>query len=64
MTQLYAVIRRRSKYYGQQQTRDPFLVEVCGRTDDYIFRGNDNDYRAEDLTFWVKNVRGEFVRLS
>ena len=61
---LYATIRRSSKY--ARQGREPgtgrtvlFPVDeiqddVCG----YHFRLNANQYRREDLHFWVKTTPG------
>lgn len=66
-TQLYATIKRSSKY-AHQQPRDlsgkaqPFEVEIGGY-DSYIFRGNDNQYRAADLTLFVR-CRDAFVRIG
>lgn len=57
-TQLYATLKRSSKY-AHQQPRDadgtvvPFEVEVQGY-DSYVLRGNDNQYRLDDVTLFVR----------
>ena len=59
MQQLYATIKKSSKY-ADQQPRDgskpiPFEVEVGdGPANEYIVYGNSNQYRIEDVRFYVK----------
>ncbi|MDF3056819.1 MAG: hypothetical protein K0R17_1034 [Rariglobus sp.] len=66
---LYATIKKSSKYYGQDHARatgkpSPWLVRFVDSRDSYGFHGNGNQYRREDLTFWVKATDGTLVKLS
>lgn len=66
-TQLYATLKRTSKYAHQQPVDGfgkpmPFQVEVQGY-DSYILRGNDNQYRLEDVNLFVK-WRDGFTRIK
>lgn len=60
--QLYATIRKSSKY-AHQQPRDtsqrsapprPFAVEIVGGYDEYCVEGNSNMYRIADVRFYAK----------
>lgn len=72
MQQLFATIKKSSRYAHQQPRDDsqrvappiPFEVEIGhGPEHDYIVFGNGNQYRIADLHFFVK--AGErFVRLT
>ncbi len=62
-TQLYASIKRSSKYHYQQRSKDPFPVHVGGSGGGYCVFGNANQYRIEDLRFYVK-VGDRMVALS
>ena len=63
---LYARIKRTSEYYHQGLDEDNkpllFLVERISN-DGYAFRLNCNNYRREDLVFFVKTPAGSFIRL-
>ena len=71
---LYAKIKRSSEH-SHQHKGDPFPVEIeegwnartvahhANPKDIYCVRGNNNDYRIADLTFYVK-VGEKFVALS
>ncbi len=71
---LYAKIKRSSEY-SHQHKGDPFPVELeegwstrtvatyASPKEIYCVRGNNNDYRIADLTFYVK-VGEKFVALS
>jgi hypothetical protein len=65
---LYAVIKRSSKYaYQGRYGGKPAAMRVTAtglRSDDYAFRlENGNDYRREDLTFYVKGTDGKLLKL-
>lgn len=70
--QLFAVIKKSSKY-AHQQPRDakgkavPFEVEFADSSDvdvwTHVVFGADNRYRIADLSFFAK-VGEQFVRLS
>lgn len=69
MTQVYATLRRSSKYAHQQRGDEPWPVEFDTASDSHadpsghIARGNGNQYRLRDLKFWIK--QGEtFVELK
>jgi len=51
---LYAVIRRSSQYRYQQRSKNPFEVHFGDYPGGYCVFGNDNQYRIEDLRFYVK----------
>jgi hypothetical protein len=61
--QLYAVIKRSSKYHYQQRSKEPFEVQFRDYPDGYCVCGNDNQYRIQDLRFYVK-VGERWVALS
>ena len=64
---LFAVIKASSKYEYQNREKDgkPVPMEVkATREDHYAFRlANGNDYRREDLTFYVRGLDGKLVKL-
>jgi hypothetical protein len=53
-TQLYARIKRSSQYRHQATSSMPFPVSIGGY-DCYIVRGNGNQYRVSDVTFFVRH---------
>jgi uncharacterized protein (DUF58 family) len=63
---LYAVIRRRSKYYGQTAPGERFPVsiqadETCG----YVVAGGPGgQYRLADVELYAETPFGAFVRLN
>ena len=57
-SKLYAKIVETSKYYDGQKTNRPFRVSLNNRGDDYIWYGNRNDYRTEDLEFFMEETDG------
>ena len=64
--ELFARIKRTSKYYfqgldnnGEQIT---FPVEAI-QYGSYTFRLNHNNYRRQDLSFYVKDAEGRFLKL-
>jgi hypothetical protein len=65
---LFAVIKASSKYaYQGRYAGKPAAMRVTAtglRGDDYAFRlENGNDYRREDLTFYVKGLDGKLLKL-
>jgi hypothetical protein len=69
---LYAIIKKSSKYrYQQPKAKSgegtggvmPFPVAFANFQLDYCVSGNSNDYRVEDLNFFVKCGKS-WVRLS
>ena len=66
--QLYASIKRTSKYYyqGLDKNKKPraFKIEAIQQCDTHHIRMNNNNYRWQDLTFLVKGVEGDFILLA
>jgi len=63
---LYARIKRTSEYYHQGLDEDnkPLLFPVEQvQNDYYAFRLNCNNYRQDDLVFFVKTPAGHFIQL-
>ena len=65
---LFALIKASSKYaYQGRYTGKPVAMRVTAtgaRNDAYAFRlENGNDYRREDLTFYVKGLDGKLLKL-
>lgn len=61
--QLVARIKRRSKYWGQTAPHrwfDVCVVEDAG----YRLRGNNNNYRLDDVAFGVRLASGFIVDLT
>ncbi len=65
--ELYASIKKSSKYYhqGLDTNGKPiiFLVKSI-QYGSYSFRFNHNNYRSLDLFFYVKDVEGQFLKLN
>lgn len=61
--QVYATIKRSSKYRDQQRGGSPFPVHFDDYHTGYIVFGGANQYRVEDLRFYIK-AGGRFVVLS
>jgi len=61
--QLVARIKRRSKYSGQTAPNHWFAVRVVENTS-YRFRGNNNNYRLEDVSIGVRLANGFIVDLA
>lgn len=53
-TQLYALIKRSSKYHDQHDGKEPFPIEISDWDLAYPIRGNNNNYRFADLNLYVK----------
>jgi len=69
--ELYATIKKGSKYAYQgreQGSGKLILFPICQIRDDpscgYCFRMGGNQYRREDLNFFVKTPRGELIKLN
>jgi hypothetical protein len=64
---LYAMIRTASKYayQGQDQAGKSFALRITHMEEsDYAFHlENGNRYRREDLTFYVRNLDGQLIKL-
>jgi hypothetical protein len=61
--QLVARIKRSSKYWGQTEPNQWFVVRVVGDTY-YHLRGNNNNYRLGDVAMGVRLDSGAVVDLS
>jgi len=65
-TDIYAVIKRSSKYRNQQPRERgadvPFAVRFVDDVS-YPVRGNDNNYRLDDLRFFAR-VADRFVQIG
>lgn len=61
-TQIYASLKRSSKYYHQQRDhKTPFPVTF--RWDGYCVCGNNNFYRIADVNLFA-HVEGQFLKLG
>ncbi|MCP3420116.1 hypothetical protein NLM16_39090 [Bradyrhizobium brasilense] len=61
--QLVARIKRRSKYWGQTAPNQWFAVRVVEDTG-YPLRGNNNNYRLDDVIIGVRLANGCIVDLA
>lgn len=65
--QLFATIKKSSKYFYQgldEETGKPMLFEIEEiRNDLHAFVLNSNNYRSEDLNFYVKMPCGQLIKL-
>ena len=61
--QLVARIKRRSKYWGQTAPNQWFDVRVVEDTG-YRLRGNNNNYRLDDVIVGVRLANGIIVDLA
>lgn len=62
-TQLYALIKRSSKYHGQHEGKVPFPVEISAWDHSYPIRGNNNSYRFSDVNLYVEQ-QGQFTPIG
>lgn len=62
--QIYATIKRSSKYYGQAAPGAPFPVCISEAYDNYVVRGNNNRYRLADVWLQIRNDDGSYMRIS
>jgi hypothetical protein len=64
-TQVYALIKKNSKYHGQYCGEDPFPVEFRqdGLTGLHVVQGNANRYQIRDVNFYVR-IADRFVKLK
>ncbi|UVS95957.1 hypothetical protein [Burkholderia glumae] len=52
--QIYAKIKRSSKYYGQTQPGALFPVQISPLLrDEYVVNGNNNCYRLRDVNLFI-----------
>lgn len=61
--QLVARIKRRSKYWGQTEPHQWFDVRVVDDAG-YRLRGNNNNYRLDDVILGVRLANGFIVNLA
>lgn len=63
--QLYAKIKRSSKYYGQTNPGELFPVYVVAGAGDYHVQGGPgSQYRLKDVNLYVVDTDGVEVRIS
>ncbi len=65
--ELFAKIKRTSKYYYQGLGQDgkPIAFKIDAiQYGSHAIRMNSNNYRCQDLTFWVKDVEGNLIPLA
>ncbi len=65
--ELFAKIKRTSKYYyqGLDQNGKPRAFKIDAiQYGSHSFRMNSNNYRSQDLTFWVKGVEDNLIPLA
>jgi hypothetical protein len=63
--QLYAQIKRSSKYYGQTVAKALFPVYVEARRGEYVVQGGPGgQYRLADVNLFVAGEDGETQRIS
>jgi len=71
MTQIFAMIKKSSRYYAQRYYHMdeekkkciPFEIEFKEDDSEYAFGGVGGNYAIKDLNFYVK-AGGKFVRLK
>ncbi|MFM0302432.1 hypothetical protein PQQ99_20140 [Paraburkholderia sediminicola] len=63
--QIYAKIKKNSKYYGQTKAgaRFPVHIEHQGEWE-YTVSGNQNNYRLYDVNLFVVSADGRELRIS
>ncbi|RRW91041.1 hypothetical protein [Pandoraea apista] len=65
MQQIYAVIKRSSKYYGQTKLGERFDVHIQPQGgSEYVVHGNANDYRLSDVNLFVVDDKGNELRIA
>ena len=63
-TQIYAQLKKSSKYYGQTSPGALFPVSIGGHGD-YVVHGTQNDYRLRDVWLWVLDIESDLkIRLN
>lgn len=63
--QLYAKIKKSSKYYGQTAPGKLFEVHVEKEGGwEYVVHGNNNDYRLVDVNLFVVGQNGQELKIS
>ena len=63
-TQIYAQLKKSSKYYGQTSPGELFPVSISVRGD-YVVHGTQNDYRLRDVWLWVLDTQSDLkIRLN
>jgi hypothetical protein len=63
--QIYAKIKRSSKYYGQTDPGEIFPVRIATQFGDYAVQGGPgSQYRLSDVNLFIVDVDGEASRIS
>lgn len=63
--QIYAKIKRSSKYYGQSKLGERFEAHIQYQDGwEYVVHGNDNDYRLSDVNLFVVDEKGNELRIA
>lgn len=63
--QLYAKIKKSSKYYGQTKPGERFEVHIAHQGGwEYVVQGNNNDYRLTDVNLFVVDDKDREVRIA
>ncbi|KGD57289.1 hypothetical protein DP49_3986 [Burkholderia pseudomallei] len=63
--QIYAKIKRTSKYYGQTKPGERFPVHVEQQGEwEYSVHGNQNAYRLRDVNLFVVGKDGRELKIS
>lgn len=65
--QLFARIKKSSEYYhqGLDQNNKPLIFKIDSIRPGFLcFRLNSNNYSSHDLTFYVKDTKGNFIPLT
>jgi hypothetical protein len=65
--ELFASIKKSSEYYhqGLNQDNNPLIFRIDGILHGNLsFRLNSNNYSCHDLTFYVKDAKGQLIPLA
>lgn len=63
--QIYAAIKKSSKYYGQTKPGERFRVHIQHQGEwEYVVHGNSNDYRLSDVNLFVVSDKGAELRIA
>lgn len=65
--ELFARIRKSSEYYhqGLDHNNTPCIFKIETILADFLcFRLNSNNYSIQDLAFYVKDTKGQFIPLA
>jgi len=63
--QIYAKLKKSSKYYGQTEPGERFAVHIAHQGElEYVVQGNNNNYRLADVNLFVMNDEGVELRIA